>query len=216
MPEPNLPARPSPTDGVRPAAPAPKSVEPKTVERKLVAPKTAIPTPAQVNPAQVIEEATLAMRRGDAATTLRLTEPLLRDGKTDFAAHCLAAQAQANGGHYDVAQQHCQAAAALQPFEALPLHIMARIAEERGDREAAKNLLKKVLYLAPSLVVPYLELSAIYEHEGDMMRARKMRETALELLEPLGEHETVPAHPLSSDASLTGGQLKGYLREANS
>jgi Tfp pilus assembly protein PilF len=189
---------------------------PKSAVLKSAEINPAPPDPAPVNPARVIEEATLAMQRGDAAATLRLVEPLLRDGKTDFAAHCLAAQAQANAGHYDVAQQHCQAAAVLQPFEALPLHIMARIAEERGDREAAKNLLKKVLYLAPSLVVPYLELSAIYEHEGDMMRARKMRDTALELLEPLGEHEMVPAHPLSSDASLTGGQLKGHLREANS
>lgn len=46
-------------------------------------------------------------------------------------------------------------------------------------------MFKKIIYLAPSSIAAYLELGAIYETEGDMARARKMRNTALALLKEL-------------------------------
>ena len=57
----------------------------------------------------------------------------------------------------------------------------ARIEIERGDRDHAKTLLKKVVYLAPGEAEGWLELAAIYQSENDPVRAAKMRASAREL-----------------------------------
>jgi chemotaxis protein methyltransferase CheR len=160
---------------------------------------------------QIIEAVVAALKTGNNTVALSKLEPLLIAG--DYAAHCLAAQANANAGNYDQAAIHCRQATRLDPFAPFPFHILARIAEEQGDREEAKLLLKKVNYLAPALVLPYVELGAIYQHEGDFLRARKMRDTALELLAPVADEGTVQSHPLSVDKSINAGDLRQHLTD---
>jgi len=162
---------------------------------------------------QVIEEVLALLRLGKTAVPLAKLLSLLRAEPSHCAAHCLAAQAHANAARYEEAMQHCRRATEVEPFAPLPFHILARIAEERGERAEAKALLKKVIYLAPSLALPYFELSSIYEHEGDQGRARKMRDTAAQLLDKLSQDEPVPTHPLSVDRPITVGELRQYLQE---
>jgi chemotaxis protein methyltransferase CheR len=63
--------------------------------------------------------------------------------------------------------------------------LLAQIAEVQGNLAAAKNFLKKILYVAPASVTAHLELGALYSREQDIPRARKMLNLALELLKAL-------------------------------
>jgi chemotaxis protein methyltransferase CheR len=49
--------------------------------------------------------------------------------------------------------------------------------------EQAKNMLKRIIYLDPTAITAYLELSSLYTQEGDVSRAKKMQVSALELMQ---------------------------------
>lgn len=94
----------------------------------------------------------------------------------------LLARAYANLGLYEKAADCCRQVMSEFPLSSEPYELLASIAQERGDIEDAKLLLKKALYLAPTSPSAYLELGALYQSEGDRERAQKMRLTAHELL----------------------------------
>jgi hypothetical protein len=52
----------------------------------------------------------------------------------------------------------------------------------QGNIRAAKDFLKKILYIAPAAVAAHLELGALYTKEQDLPRAWKMLNLALQLL----------------------------------
>ncbi|GGA50326.1 hypothetical protein [Okeania sp. KiyG1] len=52
-------------------------------------------------------------------------------------------------------------------------------------------LLKQIIYLSPKEIPAYLELSSLYEAQQDITRAKKMKNTALELLKKLPNDATV-------------------------
>jgi chemotaxis protein methyltransferase CheR len=125
-------------------------------------------------------------------------EYLLRAEPQNYLALYLAAQAYANLGRLEEATHRCRQAISIDAFAPLPYSLLADIANEQGDSEEAKNLLKKVIYLAPSFAAAYLELGALYEKEGDVTRAQKMRATALELLQALAPDVIVEPYGIAS------------------
>lgn len=102
-----------------------------------------------------------------------------------FERHLENAKTCANASHYTAAQTACQEALKLQPFAIQPYYILAHIAEEINELEAAKGFLKKIIYLDPNAVLAYLELASLYEREGNLERAKKTRNAAGVLLESL-------------------------------
>jgi chemotaxis protein methyltransferase CheR len=76
--------------------------------------------------------------------------------------------------------------------------LLAHIAEEQGNSEDAKALLKKVIYLAPSFAPAYLELGALYGKEGDTARAHKMRATAVRLLQDMAPDAVVEPYGVAA------------------
>ncbi|HEX8235562.1 MAG TPA: CheR family methyltransferase [Abditibacteriaceae bacterium] len=146
----------------------------------------------------LLEEAqTLIRNRAHSAAAEKLKN-LLRAEPQNYVALCLLAQAYANLGRHDEAADCCRQAISIDAFAPLPYSLLAHIAEEQGDIEEARNLLKKVIYLAPSFAPAYLELGALYEKEGDTARAQKMRTTALELLQSLIPNAVVEPYGLTS------------------
>jgi chemotaxis protein methyltransferase CheR len=143
------------------------------------------PSPALPDAAQVTSEAKTWIQSGRYAAALTSLQALLQREPRHLGALCLAAQAQANAGRLEEAQRLCREALEVSPFASLPYHLLARIADERGDVQGAKALLKKVIYLNPASVHPLLELSAIYGREGDALRAAQMRRAALGAMENL-------------------------------
>lgn len=134
----------------------------------------------------------------------RITEDLLAEAERHFAAEeyqrvvqllspaletpdnkqacLLLAHAHANLGHYQAAIGCCETITKSHPFAAEPYELLAFIAQEQGQYDEAKLLLKKALYLNSAAPAPYLELAALYQREGDEERAHTMYRTAVELL----------------------------------
>lgn len=108
--------------------------------------------------------------------------------------HLDEAEAYANSGQYAEALSACQQALQLQPFRIEPLYLLAHLAEENGDTEQAKMLLKKIIYLDPNAVAAYLELAMIYRRQGDIKRATKQLHHAFTLLNQMPETAEMPGY----------------------
>lgn len=91
----------------------------------------------------------------------------------------------ANQGRLEMAELSCREMIAKNPLDAEPYYLMALLSQERGNIDAARNLLKKVIYLDPSFIAAYLDLGDCYAREGEFERAIKMRATARDLLQVL-------------------------------
>ena len=101
------------------------------------------------------------------------------------------ARAHANLGHYEEATVCCRRLIEMRPLSSEPYELLASIAQEQSRYDEARMFLKKALYLAPASPIAYLELGALYRSEGDMVRARKMHVTALELLRTMPPESAV-------------------------
>lgn len=97
----------------------------------------------------------------------------------------------ANLGHYAQAIEHCERLIEEQPFAFAPYELLASIAQEQGQTDEAKRLLKKAIYLSPVSPHLYMEIGAIYRNEGDIPRASRMESTALDLLRHLPPDELI-------------------------
>ncbi|HEX8832917.1 MAG TPA: CheR family methyltransferase [Abditibacteriaceae bacterium] len=196
---------------VRPAS-APPSRPQRAVESKAPLHRAAEKILAPATPEMpVAERARLALLKSGPDAALSILEALLVVEPPSFAVLCVAAQAHANAGRYDLARSLCVRATKINGFASTPHFVMARIAEEEGDTDTAKELLRKVIYLSPNFVAPYLELSAIYGAEGDETRAGKMRETARDLLTGHSLDDAAPADPLLAEPPLPVRELKKHL-----
>jgi chemotaxis protein methyltransferase CheR len=106
----------------------------------------------------------------------------------------LLAHAHANLGHHAEATGLCRRLRTDFPFAAEPYELLAALAQEQERYDEAKLLLKQAVYLAPESPSAYLELAGIYDREGDRIRARKMRVTALEALAQMPSDAAVGSH----------------------
>jgi chemotaxis protein methyltransferase CheR len=112
------------------------------------------------------------------------------------------ARGYADAGNYEAARRYCQVALSRDSLAEKPYYLLAQIAEVQGDLSAAKNFLKKILYLSPGAVSAHLELGALYTRENDLLRARRMFKVALEQL------KTLPADAVIEPfADLSAAQL---------
>lgn len=132
------------------------------------------------------------------------------------------AQKAADAGRHEEARELCRSALLQDALSAPAHHLLASIALERGEHEVAKSHFKKVIYLAPGLAWPYIEMDALYRREGDHARARTMRRAALQVLEALPPESPVPPHPSNprspqpaspgATGAATAGQIIEHLK----
>jgi chemotaxis protein methyltransferase CheR len=128
--------------------------------------------------------------------------PTPHAAKTDTEELCNAARRFADIGNYADAVRCCREAIATDVVAPHAYFLWAQIASETGAPAEAKELLKKVIYLAPKQPDAYLELAALYEAEGDTARAGRMRETALSALRDLPAGATMThSAALASDVA---------------
>lgn len=144
--------------------------------------------PVSKPPSKELTDLSLAetlFHSGDYLGAIQAAKQIAAQHPNHFDAYYLIAQASANLGDYEQAIYWCQQALKINDLSEKPYYILAHIAIKKIDFDAAKNLFKKIIYLAPSSIAAYLELSFIYEQEGNRDRAKKMQKTALELLKKL-------------------------------
>lgn len=178
---------------VDPECPSPRCVS-RAETRKNPAPETKEkldlkriePIPADVN-----SKLDSIFLRGDYASVIKIGEDVVKNNPNDLGTQQLLANAYANIGLHEKAEEKCRRIIEIDSTSANPYFLLATIAEARGDSEQAKELLKKVIYLDPTFVAAYLELSGLYDRENDGQRATKMRHAALELLKTRSCHTLI-------------------------
>ena len=109
----------------------------------------------------------------------------------NFDANYLLAQIYANLGKYSQAIEHCQRASKVDSMSVLPDYLHAQIAEEQGELEKAKKILKKIICFSPSFISAYLELGNIYNKQGQIKRAMKMYNSSCAILTKLPPHTRI-------------------------
>ncbi len=155
-----------------------------------------------------ISEVEVLFRQGAYTETIELGKLFISQNPGNCKALYLIAAAYANLGEHANAFEYLQQTTKADPFAFEPYYLRAHIAGENGDPEAAKEALKKVIYLKPSSVAAYLELAALYENEGDAERALKMRKSAVEILQALPQHAVIEPYD-----NMTAAKLILYLQK---
>lgn len=82
----------------------------------------------------------------------------------------------------------CQTAAREKPLDVMPRLWEARLARAQERWSEARDLLSKALYLDPDHGPSLLEMALVHAHEGDLRKARKLRQAGLECC-PRGRHD---------------------------
>lgn len=129
-------------------------------------------------------------------------QSILAEKANDIEAAMIAANACANMGQHEDAERFCRQAADINPMRAEPYYLMAQLSQAHHDFARTRQLLNKVIYLSPGFAPAYLELASVYEREGSAAMARKMRSSALEILEgmppdtTIAEYETISVKQL--------------------
>ncbi|NOQ36817.1 MAG: hypothetical protein GQ569_13135 [Methylococcaceae bacterium] len=100
----------------------------------------------------------------------------------DFDANYELAKSYANSGQYPIAEKHLQAAMNINSLNGKPYYLLSQVKELQNDREQAKELLQKVIYLTHDFIPAYLDLAVLHQQQGETQKAAKMRANALHLL----------------------------------
>ncbi len=122
---------------------------------------------------------------------IKKAEKFLSLNPKNFRVYKLLAQLYANLGKYEPATYYCNQAIEINAFSIEPYYLLVNIAEEQGDIEGAKIFLKRIIYLCPQEIPAYIELGSLYAAEKNMLRAKKMKNIALELLKKLPPDDIV-------------------------
>ena len=168
--------------------------------------------PASIDPSfetvrQLLRQAENQFRHKAYTAAIQTAEKILAQYPRHFDACCLLARAYANSAAYTKAMDYCKQALAVNPCAIAPHYLLAHIAEEQQDIEGAKIFLKRIIYLSPTSISAYLELGSLYESEGNITRARKMRVVAVELLRQIPAHTPIEPIALDRPNTVTAGSL---------
>ncbi|MEG4999118.1 CheR family methyltransferase [Microcoleus sp. B4-D4] len=150
----------------------------------------------------LIKEAKQCFRNKDYTEAIDRAKKALSLQCQTFDADYLLAQIYANLGNYSQAIEHCKQASKVDSMSVFPYCLQAHIAEEQGDLETAKIILRKIIYLCPSFVSAYLELGNIYIQEGKLNIAIKMYNSSCEILKKLP-----PNTPIEQQGKMTASQV---------
>ena len=202
----------------------PSALSPQALEKvRAQAEKEPIP-PSQPNPAMGIPAPVPLLRsdhgetsagKGHAPSLARSAgdarnippPPLAGEGWGEGALLLKEARAHADRGEFDVAEQACHNALAVNPLAATPYFLLAQLAQIKGDSNQAKDCLNKAIYLDYRFVAAYIELAALYERAGDIPRAQTLRRAALGIV------RTMPDDEMIEQYETTAGDLKQWLAQ---
>jgi len=150
----------------------------------------------------LIKEAKKCFKNQDYTEAIDKAKQALSLQSQTFDADYLLGRIYANLGKYSQAIEHCKRASKADVMSVFPYYLQAHIAEEQGDLETAKLLLKKTIYLCPYFVLAYLELGNIYNKEGKLHIAIKMYNSSCDLLQKLP-----PNTPIEQEGKMTASQV---------
>ncbi|MBL1209222.1 CheR family methyltransferase [Geminocystis sp. GBBB08] len=131
------------------------------------------------------------------------TKKLIEQYPKNLLPYQMMAEIYANTGDYPQAQKYCQEALKIDSFAVFPHYILSHIADDQGDLQETKRLLKKIIYLEPNFFPAYIELANIYKLENELSYAEKMFKNLLNIINKLPDNQVI-----SDLDNLTVAQLK--------
>ncbi|ACK64848.1 MCP methyltransferase, CheR-type with Tpr repeats [Rippkaea orientalis PCC 8801] len=146
----------------------------------------------EVNEIDLLEEVKQLIEQKNYSFSIKKLHKILEKYPNSFAANYLMAEIYANLGKYEEAIDYCHQATTIDSLAVTPHHLLVQIAEERGELEEAKRLLRKIIYLEPYSVAAYLNLANIYQQTNHQEKAQKTRKNALKVLQKLSPDTTIP------------------------
>ena len=147
----------------------------------------------------------MVLRASVEKTSAALDPPLAVS--SDGGALFKKAQAYADRGEFDLAEQLCHQALSVNSLATAPYFLLAQLSQIKGDFQQAMALLNKVLYLDHYFVAAQLELAALYKRTDDMPRARALRSAALAIV------RAMPADERVDKCEATAGELVKWLTQ---
>ncbi len=157
----------------------PKVTKPKTIQPTTTQP-TIADTPQQE---ELLAEARRLIQQKSYHLAEKKLEAFLKQSPHHYTATYLMAEINANLGRYEAARKWCHTAMSIDNLQIKPYLLLAQIEEEEGNIEDAKEALKRVIYLEPDYFLAYISLANLYQSSGDVDKSRKLRNTALKILE---------------------------------
>lgn len=118
--------------------------------------------------------------------------PVPDDAKGSTSPDLSRAWRLADAGRLQEAQALCQRLRAQNPMQAEAHFLAAVLAEELGDSAAARDALRKVIYLEPAMIAAHVHLERLQSLAAEVEVARKTRETLARLLADLPAEMRVP------------------------
>ncbi|MGL5873435.1 MAG: CheR family methyltransferase [Xenococcaceae cyanobacterium] len=143
------------------------------------------------NKEEQIRSAETLLEKKQYQLAIETLDRVLQQTNNHFQACCLMAQIYANLGKYQEVSKYCQQAIAIDSFSTTPHYLLAQVAEERGNLEEAKRIFKKIIYLEPNSVAAYIDLSYLYQQDGDIEKTIKMQREAFNILKQLPSHTKI-------------------------
>ncbi len=153
-----------------------------------------LPAKSNIQPSkseELLLEAEALFEQKDYSGAIKKAERFIIINQKNFRVYKLLAQLYANLGKYERAIFYCNEAIEINSASVEPYYLLVNIAEEKGDLEGAKSLLKRIIYLCPEEIPAYIELGSLYAVEKNMTRAKKMKNIALEMLKKLPADDIV-------------------------
>ena len=199
----------------------PSFQEPPTPERRRApverrrAPRTNQPRPVETTTedrgTNELEKAREHLRQGSYNEAVAAAQSILERAPDNTDAMMIAANAYANMGKNESAEQFCRQAMAAAPLDAEPYYLMAQLSQIQNHFSETRQLLNKVIYLSPDFVPAYLELAAICDREGSTALAHKMRSSAMEILKRMPPDTVIPEYETISAKQLLE-HVQGMLK----
>lgn len=143
------------------------------------------------SPQSDLEQINSFLKQGKYERVIEQAQQLIPQQINNKELYYLLAQAYANRGNLVEAKNNCDRALQLDLMYIAPLFLLAQIAEEENNYSKTKELLKRIIYLEPLSVDAYLHLGAIYNNDKDLKRAKKMYQSAYDILKESSKNNNV-------------------------
>lgn len=196
---------PATTVAVKPAA----SVRPAVARSSLVSRSHHHPPVARAASQHVsLPELEKRLLRGEYRQVSSLLKTYLDLDPANLRANLMMARCMANMGDQSGAEALCRRLVRQSPLCADAYYILAQLAQECNHADQARELLQKVIYLAPEFIAAHMDLAGIYQFAGESERAAREWAVALHLI---GQLSADAAIPFMEDVALS--EVQSHLEQ---
>ncbi len=157
---------------------------------------------AEEDSQRLLEQAKHLWQQKQSNLAIKKAEQILALQPQNIAVCCLLGKIYLELKQIDLAINMSDRALAIDSVNLEVNYLLAEIALFQADPLTAKKIYKKILYLDPQSIKAPLELSRIYQAEGDRPRASKMAQQAVKLLQKLPNSQILSSCNNSTVAEL--------------